>query len=628
MFQKKDKFQYNLRPRTCDGFVLNDKNNNDDRKIEKKIDISKHTESHESHESHESQESQESQEIIVHEIIMEDINLAIQEFIEEVTEDIIDKISEIVATSIDSQQLEECDEEEEDSTSDVAYTPDKMIQFFQSEDMVLYPRKRLLLTRDKWQKGLTEEEITQYKYIFEDIKNKQKLTIVKILKSNLSALEKEKSVKKFLHSQPGRNSCEDIIHLIKEREETPLTSQKLEELDNIESQLSQVKSNNSTIKHQIYNLPVNINIKSLIFEKYLQYEALPSSSTDSFKLKEWLKWTINLPWDNFHTFDDNKNTFEFIKNVQIRLNKVYGLKNAKEEIMMFVLKRLLLNNKPDIENISKTSLGGQILAIEGPPGVGKTYLLKHLASSLNIPFESIPLGGCKDASYLDGHGYTYEGSMPGRIVQSLKNLKCNNGIIYFDEIDKLSGTQNGQEVSALLLHILDPSQNKEFYDKYIGDLPIDLSKIFFVLSINDREKIDHVLRQRLFIINIPAPTPKEKIEIATQCMIPLIENEFNFKKEDIVIPRETLSHILKSCANEEKGVRNFKHILMSIYKRLFFINSISKDSSNEDVTQLDISFWIKNFKLPFTLKPEHISSLLKGTEQGNDMGESVKRMFM
>ena len=323
-----------------------------------------------------------------------------------------------------------------------------------------------------------------------------------------------------------------------------------------------------------------------------------------------------------------------MKNVKNQLKAVYGLNNAKEEIMLYVLKRLYdgykKNDIGSIEHIeSKTSLGGQILAIEGPPGVGKTYLLKHLATSLNIPFESIPLGGCKDASFLDGHGYTYEGSLPGRIVQSLKNLECNNGIIYFDEIDKLSGTQHGQEVSSLMLHILDPSQNKEFYDKYIGDIPIDLSKIFFVLSINNRENIDPVLRQRLFIIKIPAPSLQDKIEIAVQCMIPLMEKEFEFKKGDIIIPKNTLSYIVQNKANDEKGVRNFKHLLISIYKRLFFINSIESEKLSEDViSELDMSFWINDFKLPFTVLPNHVSHLLKGADQEDSVSESLKKMYL
>lgn len=563
--------------------------------------------------------------------VIEEINNAIQELIQEITEDIVEKISEIVVTSVENNLLEEGEGENNEEEEDSDFSPHDNVFKFLEENAAgtegFYPRKKLLLSKDRWQKGLTLEEIEKYKYVFDQHKVQTRLTIPSIIRSKLSDLEKEKAIKQYLHSHPGSNSGDEIVKTIEERAKNPISPEKLVEMDELEKQLSCIKDNRSSFKDKIYNLPLSIEKKSVIYEKYLQFETLVSSNAEASKLREWLNWSIKLPWEKSYQLPDLKNDEKgvtlFMKNIKKELEAVYGLKNAKEEIMMFVLKRLMQNNTED--NNSKTSLGGQILAIEGAPGVGKTYLLKNLANALKIPFESIPLGGCKDASFLDGHGYTYEGSLPGRIVQALKNMQCNNGIIYFDEIDKLSESQHGQEVSALMLHILDPSQNKEFYDKYIGDIPIDLSKIFFVLSINDRKQIDHVLRQRLFIIKIPDPTVKDKIEIAKQCMVPVIEKEFGFNDGDIMFEKGTLNYIIQSKTNKEKGVRNFKHLLLAIYKRLLFIHKTSVDSHTNE---LDVSFWIDDFKLPFTVTSDTVNHLLKGINQNSDIGDGVKGMYI
>lgn len=632
MSQKtEDRPNYNLRPRNNKGIVIPEKitenvgdgvtNEILDDPLEEEMDYGDEV-------------IEEEIELDIPESVINDINLAIQNLVQEVTEDIVDKISEIVVTSVENNLEEHENVEDDEDEDDSEYKPsmnNDMFKFLEEgvESMGLYtnPRKKMLLSKNRWQKDLTPEEIEKYRPIFDEYKIDNKLSLPMIIRSNLSELEKEKAIKKYINSHPSSASCKEIVETITHREKNPISPEKLVQMDELEKQLSHVKENRSGLKEKIYNLSASIEQKSSIYEKYLQFETLGSSSAESTKLREWLNWAIRLPWDKNYKLPDLKNDNEtsvaqFMENIKKKLSAVYGLKNAKEEIMMFVLKRLI-NSADSANSQSKTSLGGQILAIEGAPGVGKTYLLKHLASALNIPFESIPLGGCKDASFLDGHGYTYEGSLPGRIVQALKNMQCNNGIIYFDEIDKLSESQHGQEVSALMLHILDPSQNKEFFDKYIGDIPIDLSKIFFVLSINDRNKIDHVLRQRLFIIKIPDPTVKDKIEIAKQCMIPNIEKEFGFNPGDIVFSRETLNYIINCKTNKEKGVRNFKHLLLAIYKRLLFIREVGGNTN-----ELNVSFWINDFKLPYTILPETVVQLLKDVDQTSGMDENIKKLYL
>lgn len=585
-----------------------------------------------------SDNSEDDEEEIVFELpeeVMEEINIAIQDLVEEVTEDIINKVSEIVVSSIEHNLNEgECVDEggcdgdgvdDLDEDLDEDYKPNDIYNIFTAVSGINDgSRKKMYLSKDRWKQGLTEQEIKDYSYIFDDLKSENVLSISKIIRGNLSNVEKERAIKVFLNSNPNSNACDEILKTIYARELNPPTEKQLLEMDHLEKEVSESKKGKSILKEKIYKLDADLSVKSAIYEKYLQYESLTPASSESSKLREWLNWTTRLPWNKEHQIlsenTDNHQIQKCISDIKLNLEHVYGLNNAKEEIMMYVLRRLCATTPVTGKVNTKVSLGGQILAIEGSPGVGKTFLLKHLASAMNIPFESIPLGGCKDSSFLDGHGYTYEGSTPGRIVQALKNMNCSNGIMYFDEIDKLSDTNNGQEVSSLMLHILDPSQNKEFYDKYIGDIPIDLSKIFFVLSINDREKIDQVLRQRLFIIKIPDPTIKDKIQIAKQCMIPAIRSNFGFEEQDITFTEEALNYLIQHKTNDEKGVRNLKHLLLAIYKRLLFLHKMPDTS--------DVSFFIKNFKLPFVVTNDAINHLLKGAIQNTEISQDVKRIYV
>jgi ATP-dependent Lon protease len=193
------------------------------------------------------------------------------------------------------------------------------------------------------------------------------------------------------------------------------------------------------------------------------------------------------------------------------------LDDVKEELLLFCMDRLMPHTFP---GASRPVTNGRILALEGSPGVGKTHLIKTLARCWGLPFHSIAVGGCKDSAFFDGHTRTYEGAIPGRIVHALREVRVMNPLIYMDELDKLSESNHGQEVSAQLLHILDETQNGDFHDKYIGEVPIDLSGVFWVLSINDREKIDPVLRNRLYIVKIPDPEVSDKVETAERIMLP------------------------------------------------------------------------------------------------------------
>ena len=157
---------------------------------------------------------------------------------------------------------------------------------------------------------------------------------------------------------------------------------------------------------------------------------------------------------------------------------VYGLNDAKMQIMQMIG-----------QWITNPGALGSAIAIKGPPGTGKTSLVKEgISKILGREFSFIALGGTGDASFLEGHGYTYEGSMWGKIVQILMESKCMNPVIYFDELDKVSDTPRGEEIIGILTHLTDTSQNSQYHDKYFSEITFDLSKCLFIFSYNDESK--------------------------------------------------------------------------------------------------------------------------------------------
>ena len=349
------------------------------------------------------------------------------------------------------------------------------------------------------------------------------------------------------------------------------------------------------------NIPAKF--KATVMQKVNMLRSMEVGDPEYFKLKTWVDGFMRIPFGvnkalSINIKDGIENCSSFMEQAKKTLDEcVFGLDNAKMQIMQLIGQWI---TNPDAL--------GTAIAIKGPPGTGKTSLVKEgISKILGREFTFIALGGTGDASFLEGHSYTYEGSMWGRIVQILMESKCMNPVIYFDELDKVSDTPRGEEIIGILTHLTDTSQNSEYHDKYFSEIHFDLSKCLFIFSYNDESKVNPILKDRMYRIMTKGYEAKEKVTISKNFLLPKIREQVAFKEDDIIIPDETLNFIIneENITKGEEGVRNLKRCLEIIHTKLNLFR-LMKPDKNIFSKELDISV-----SFPFTVTSEHVKKLIE-----------------
>jgi ATP-dependent Lon protease len=330
-------------------------------------------------------------------------------------------------------------------------------------------------------------------------------------------------------------------------------------------------------------------------------------SGEFYKIKNWVDTFMRIPFGKYNnlpiSIDDGvEKCHNFMAEAQKTLDDaVYGLNDAKMQIMQ-LLGQLVTNPKAI----------GSAIAIHGPAGTGKTSIVKEgISKILNRPFAFIALGGATDSSFLEGHGYTYEGSTWGKIVQILIDSKCMNPVIYFDELDKISDTPKGEEITGILTHLTDTSQNSQFHDKYFSEIDFDLSKCLFIFSYNDESKVNPILKDRMYRIQTKGYDKKQKLTISNNYLLPKIREQVKFEEKDIIIPDESIQYIVENYCSNEDGVRNLKRCLEIIYTKLNLYR-LMKPGSNlfEQEMSMNVTF-------PFTVTKQFVDKLIKINKDNN-----------
>jgi ATP-dependent Lon protease len=428
--------------------------------------------------------------------------------------------------------------------------------------------------------------------------------------------EKERNQRIYKHILTNNNSGGDAAYFntLNSVQQNKLIK-KMREIKNISS---------SSTPHRIQVLEndnIPLPIKAIAMAKIA--ELTGAEESEASKINYWINTFMKIPFgiykDQPVSIEDGPDKcHEFMTNAQATLDAVtYGLNDAKMQILQYLGQ--LVSNPSSI---------GTSVAIHGPMGTGKTTLVREgISKILNRPFAFIALGGATDSSFLEGHSYTYVGSVIGKILQIIIESKCMNPVIYFDELDKISDTPRGEEITGILTHLTDTTQNSQFHDKYFSEFGFDLSKCLFIFSYNDESKINPILKDRMYNIRTQGYQRPEKTIISKLHLLPNICKQMNLQQTDIIIADEIIHYIVdhycvKQYDMEEFGVRNLKRYLEVIYSKINLYRLVKPGTPmcGVDNVSFEITF-------PLTVTKKMVDTFIKNLKK-NVMSEAAQSMYM
>lgn len=349
------------------------------------------------------------------------------------------------------------------------------------------------------------------------------------------------------------------------------------------------------------------HVKRMVLTKLDRFQAMDPNTEEHHKIGAWLDNVCRLPLGIFRTLPVTINdgagaVAKFLQNTrQCMDDAIYGHTETKQHLL-----RILA------QWIANPSSCGYAIGIQGPPGIGKTSLVRHgIAANLGLPLAFVPLGGSNEVSHLEGHPFTYVGSTFGKIAESLIRARCMNPLIFFDELDKVSTTSKGDEIVASLIHLTDATQNDRIQDKYFAEVELDLSRALFVFSFNEESAVHPVLRDRMVTIRVRGYDRADKRVLARDYLWPNILKTHGFAPEDIVLPDEVIERIIDRVPDEE-GVRNLKRGLETVASWINLLRFLPED---ESVT------------CPFTVTEAFAERYVRLPPPDGGKSEAVRAMF-
>jgi len=501
---------------------------------------------------------------------------------------------------IDEDEDSDYDEDTEDETED---EEENISLNISEKNENSFTNEEAFTSFNNMIEGLTDVQRQNpvVKEMIADIKAKE--VVYKIENEQKQKKQKGKNTRKFKSLLREKNVMNDV-KFFKEnmtQEQQRIVLKQMEEI----KKFSDVEK---PYRLQLLEANIPVAFKACAYKKINTLKYMEPGAGEYYKIKNWVDTFMQIPFGKYKqlpiTIDDGiEKCHAFMENAKKTLDEaVFGLNDAKLQIMQMI-GQLLVN----------PSAVGTAIAIKGPMGTGKTTLIKDgISKILGRDFAFIALGGATDSSFLEGHSYTYEGSLWGRIVDTIINCKCMNPVFYFDELDKVSDTPRGEEIIGILTHLTDTTQNSKFHDKYFAEIDFDLSRCLFIFSYNDEAKVNPILRDRMYRIHTKGYDQAQKTTIANNYLLPKIREQVKFNSTDILIPEETIHNLITNHTEKEDGVRNLKRCLEIIHTKLNLYR-LMKPGTN--LFESDMSIKVE---FPLTVTSDIVDKLIKkNTETGS-----------
>jgi ATP-dependent Lon protease len=548
----------------------------------------------------------------------------VQQIISESIKQLIKKYEKDGREFVENGEADSDDNNEEEDNTDVYETFTHYVdgihngEFF--ERIPIEDRKKRL--KNTYSKDEIKAFIDELEGIHNDYKEAAP-SVIDILKMNVHVSQKQKLLEKIHHYANAEILSGEYNSSLKYLK-TNINKSNEPELFELEKQImksAQSEEVSDDYRRKILKSRMPFENKVIAYKRLEVMERYEDSDSSEFaKYKNWMDMLLAVPFGKYIVSPSLEQispteAMESLKNVrQVLDHRLSFLEKPKDQVIN-VVARMLRNDQ-----FSMNAIG-----LYGPPGVGKSSIVKSIAEALGRPYRSISLGGESDAALLAGHGFTYVGSSPGRIIEILSETKVMNPIVLLDEADKISQTHHGKEIIGTLIHLTDTTTNYKYnYDRYFAGIEFDLSKVLFVFTYNDPTKVDKILADRLFKIKVDNYNFKEKLEIANKHLITEVLQQYKFTRDQVNFSDEAVNYIIQSSKKDE-GMRDIKRKFEIIVSR---INTLVLTGPEEDIIRLKYkSLYHVYHTLPVTVKKEHIDIFLSDSSS-NELDDTGPPPFM